>query len=62
MFGVEIEACVRYGGKLRIIASIEEPEIIERILAHRRGRGVEESPISSLEPRAPPWSSPGIRF
>jgi hypothetical protein len=27
-FGVEIETCVRCGGTLKIIASIEEPEVI----------------------------------
>jgi len=34
VFGIEIEACTRCGGKLAIIASIEEPEVIARILAH----------------------------
>ncbi|MBK7249884.1 MAG: transposase [Gammaproteobacteria bacterium] len=34
VFGIEIEACVRCGGKLAIIASIEEPEVIASILAH----------------------------
>jgi hypothetical protein len=34
LFGIEIEACVRCGGRLRIIASIEEPEVIAKILAH----------------------------
>jgi hypothetical protein len=34
VFGVEIEACARCGGKLRVRASIEDPEVIARILAH----------------------------
>jgi hypothetical protein len=33
VFALEIEQCVRYGGRLRVIASIEEPELIERIRA-----------------------------
>jgi hypothetical protein len=33
VFGIEIEQCVRCGGRLNVIASIEEPEIIERIRA-----------------------------
>ena len=41
VFGIEIEQCVRCGGRLQVIASIEEPEVIERILAHRRERGEE---------------------
>jgi hypothetical protein len=32
VFGVEIEGCARCGGKLGIIASIEEPQIIALIL------------------------------
>jgi hypothetical protein len=33
-FGIDIESCTRCGGKLSIIASIEEPEVIAKILAH----------------------------
>ena len=36
VFGIEIEDCARCGGKLRIIASIEEPEVIAKILSHLR--------------------------
>jgi hypothetical protein len=39
VFGIEIEQCAGCGGRLRVIASIEEPGLIERILAHRRERG-----------------------
>jgi hypothetical protein len=39
VFGIEIEQCARCGGRPDVIASIEEPELIERILAHRRERG-----------------------
>jgi hypothetical protein len=34
VFGVEIEACARCGGKLKVIASIEDPAVIAKILAH----------------------------
>jgi hypothetical protein len=34
VFGIEIESCVRCGGKLEVIASIEEPQVIAKILAH----------------------------
>jgi len=43
-----IEQCARCGGGLEVIASIEEPELIERILAHRRERGEEEAMTVSL--------------
>ena len=54
VFGIEIEQCVRCGGRLKVIASIEEPELIERILTHRREWGEEGTPMASLGPRAPP--------
>ncbi len=34
VFCIEIEDCARCGGKLQVIASIEEPQVIARILAH----------------------------
>jgi hypothetical protein len=34
VFAIEIDGCARCGGKLTIIASIEEPAVIARILAH----------------------------
>jgi hypothetical protein len=57
VFGIEIERCVRCGGWINVIASIEEPELIERILAHRRERGEEEAKTVSLGARAPPQAS-----
>jgi hypothetical protein len=57
VFSIEIEQCVRCGGRLKVIASIEEPEIIERILAHRRERGEEGAPTASLGARAPPQAT-----
>ena len=57
VFGIEIEQCVRCGGRLKVMASIEEPELIERILAHRRERGEEATPTASLGARAPPQGS-----
>jgi hypothetical protein len=57
VFGIEIEQCAGCGGRLRVIASIEEPEVIERILAHRRERAEEAAPAASLGARAPPQAS-----
>jgi hypothetical protein len=34
VLGIEIEDCARCGGKLQVIASIEESEVITKILAH----------------------------
>jgi hypothetical protein len=57
VFGIEIEQCVRCGGRLRAIASIEEPELIECILAHRGERGEQDVPTASRGARAPPQAS-----
>lgn len=38
-------------------SAIEEPELIERILTHRREHGQEEASTVSLGARAPPQAS-----
>ena len=44
VFAIEIETCKRCGGKLRVIASIEDPEVIERILGHLGRNGAPADP------------------
>lgn len=34
VFAIDIESCPDCGGKLRVIASIEEPGLIAKILGH----------------------------
>ena len=34
VFGIEIETCEQCGGKVRVIASIEDPAVIAKILGH----------------------------
>jgi hypothetical protein len=54
VFGIDIETCPACGGAVRIIASIEEPAVIRKILVHvgaaEPGREVLRLPA----PRAPP--------
>ena len=50
VFSIDIETCPKCGGKLRVIACIEDPDIIAKILEHIRTR--DESQPS--QPRAPP--------
>ncbi|MDH3970414.1 MAG: hypothetical protein OEU56_25715 [Rhodospirillales bacterium] len=46
------ETCQQCGGRLRVIASIEEPAVIERILDHL---GHTAEPVDPAHPsRAPP--------
>ena len=58
VFGIEIETCVRFGGMPSIIASIEQPALIERILAHLKRQGEYEQPRLPFASRAPPSQSP----
>jgi hypothetical protein len=58
MFGVDIEACARCGGKLRVIASIEEPQVIGKILAHLERMAPEQCQAQlPLGARAPPMQT-----
>jgi hypothetical protein len=52
VFAIEIETCRQCGGRLRVIASIEAPAVIERILKHL-GRDAE-----SVDPANPSRSPP----
>jgi hypothetical protein len=58
VFGIDIESCTRCGGKLAIIASIEEPQVIAKILAHLAHTNADhyqsELPLGA---RAPPQQS-----
>jgi hypothetical protein len=33
-FGVDVLACARCGGRMRVVATIEDPVVIRRILTH----------------------------
>ena len=50
VFAIDIEKC---GGKLKVIASIEDPDVIEKILKHL-GLDQASGPRSSLHNRSPP--------
>jgi hypothetical protein len=54
VFAIEIECCRRCGGRLEVIASIEEAALIERILEHLRQRAQEDQAPLPLGARAPP--------
>ena len=55
VFEVHIEACARCGGKLSIVASIEEPLVIAKILSHLEKTAPNPyQPELPLGARAPP--------
>ncbi len=58
VFDVEIEICTRCGGQLKIIASIEEPQLIAKILSHLESVAAEHSQSElPLVARGPPAQS-----
>ena len=50
LFAIDIETCPKCGGTLRVMASIEDPEVIAQILEYIRTREAAEP----AQPRAPP--------
>jgi hypothetical protein len=55
VFGIEIDTCAGCGGQLKVIASIEVPELIARILAHLEKTAADQHQAElPLGARAPP--------
>lgn len=54
VFNIDIETCNLCGGKVKVIACIEDPDVIQRILAHLDGKETEEKVTVIPESRAPP--------
>ena len=60
VFNIDIEVCGRCGGSVRLIACIEDQNVIDRILAHLREKeqDVPTLPLLVPPPRAPPETLP----
>ena len=56
VFGIDIETCPACGGALRIIACIEDPVVIEKILAH-----LDAKAAAARASRPPPCRAPPAR-
>ena len=54
VFGIDVETCVHCGGKVKIVASVEEPQAIHATLAHFEKHGVREQAHYRPAARAPP--------
>lgn len=54
VFGIDVETCVHCGGKVKIVASVEEPQAIRAILDHFEKHGVLEDAHYRPPARAPP--------
>ena len=53
VFAIDIKTCPKCGGKLRVIACIEDPDVIATILVHIQRRET----VEPSQPRAPPRRS-----
>lgn len=60
VFNIDIEVCSRCGGSLKVIACIEDQDVIDRILAHLREKeqDIPTLPLLTPPPRAPPEALP----
>ena len=54
VFNIDIETCERCAGRVKIVACIEDPAVIERILAHLKGKAPSAELAMLPEGRAPP--------
>jgi hypothetical protein len=56
VFNIDIETCRECGGQVRIIACIEDPIVIRKILDHLKSKEETREPFPLPESRAPPTS------
>jgi Putative transposase len=54
VFRLDLEHCERCGGKLKVIASIEDPAVIARILTHLEKAPAPAGIAAAHRPRGPP--------
>ena len=57
VFGIDIETCPACGGAMRIIACIEDPDVIDKILTHLDAKMAEPEGPRRPPCRAPPQAS-----
>ena len=54
VFAIDIETCSVCGGRMKVIACIEDPLVIKQILTHLRGKTLVVERARLPESRAPP--------
>ena len=59
VFGIDIETCPACAGAVQVIACIEDPVVIKRILDHLKQKAEVNEPSPLPESRAPPTSAQG---
>ena len=54
VFRIDVETCSACGGAVKVIACIEDPAVIKKILTHLKGQVVPAQTVLLPEGRAPP--------
>ena len=54
VFDIDIETCSVCGGSMKVIACIEDPLVIKKILTHLRGKTLDVDDVCLPQSRAPP--------
>jgi RNA polymerase subunit RPABC4/transcription elongation factor Spt4 len=57
VFNIDIETCPKCGGAVKVIACIEDPVVIDKILNHLDKKAALSEPVVLPQPRAPPQAS-----
>ncbi len=57
VFNIDIETCPKCGGAVKVIACIEDPVVIRKILTHLDKKATLNGPVVLPKPRAPPQGS-----
>ena len=57
VFNIDIETCPKCGGALKIIACIQDPVVIDKILSPLDTKAASTDPVVVPQPRAPPQAS-----
>ena len=52
VFNIDIEICSQCGGPVKVIASIEDPQVIKKILDHLKVRGELQDAVLRAPPQA----------
>jgi hypothetical protein len=54
VFNIDVETCTHCGGSVKVIACIENPVVIRKILSHLLGKALSAEPVRLPKSRAPP--------
>jgi hypothetical protein len=54
VFNIDIEVCTQCGGPVKVLASIEDSAVIQKILEHLKNKGEPQDTLHMPDARAPP--------